>query len=74
MPGVIRNSVTMRLQILGRVYHKPHEGLAKAETETEHAEAAASEASELEHADDEDSEGYYGRRKRSYRDHVHATV
>ena len=47
----------------GRVHLKHHEGLTKEETGTEHAE----EASELEHADDEDSDGYYGRRKRSYR-------
>ena len=52
---------------LGRVHHKHYEGLAKAETETAHAEEAASEESELASADTEDSEGYYGRRKRSYR-------
>ncbi|MCY4554319.1 MAG: hypothetical protein OXC79_11665 [Candidatus Poribacteria bacterium] len=47
----------------GRVHPKHYEGLAKAETGAEHAE----EASELGSADTEDSEGYYGRRKRSYR-------
>ena len=52
---------------LGRVHHKHYEGLAKEETEAEHAAEADSEESELAHADDEDSEGYYGRRKRSYR-------
>ena len=51
----------------GRVHPKHHEGLTKEKAETEHADEAASEESELEHADDEDSEGYYGRRKRSYR-------
>ena len=51
----------------GRVHPKHREGLAKAETETEHVAEADSEESELHHADDEDSEGYYGRRKRSYR-------
>ncbi len=51
----------------GRVHPKHYEGLTKEETETEHADAAASEESELAHADDEDSDGYYGRRKRSYR-------
>ena len=50
---------------LGRVHSKHHEGLTEKETETEHADEAESEASELTDADDEDSEGYYGRRKRS---------
>ena len=51
----------------GRVHPKHHESVTKEETETTHADAAVSEASELAHADDEDSDGYYGRRKRSYR-------
>ena len=51
----------------GRVHYERQEGLTKEETETEHADAADSDASELKQADDEDSEGYYGRRKRSYR-------
>ena len=51
----------------GRVHHKHHEGLAKEGTEAEHAEESASEASELRAAGTEESEGYYGRRKRSYR-------
>ena len=51
----------------GRVHYKHHEGLTEKETETERADEAASEGSELAHADDEDSDGYYGRRKRSYR-------
>ena len=52
----------------GRVHHTHQEGLTKEEAETEHTNEAASEDSELEHADDkEDSKGYYGRRKRSYR-------
>lgn len=51
----------------GRVHYKHHEGLRKKETETEHAEEADSDASELKHADDKGSDGYYGRRKRSYR-------
>ncbi len=51
----------------GRVHYKHHESLRKERTETEHASEAASEESELEHDDDEDSDGYYGRRKRSYR-------
>lgn len=50
-----------------RVHHKHYEGLAKEKTEAEHAEEATSEESELASADTEDSEGYYGRRKRSYR-------
>ena len=51
----------------GRFHHKHREDLTKEKRETEHADAADSDASELKHADDEDSEGYYGRRKRSYR-------
>ena len=51
----------------GRVHHTHHEGLAKEKTEAEHADEAESEESELEAADTENSEGYYGRRKRSYR-------
>ena len=47
----------------GRVHHKHHEEPTQEKTETEHT----SEASELKHSDDSDSEGYYGRRKRSYR-------
>ncbi|RKU30006.1 hypothetical protein C6499_07240 [Candidatus Poribacteria bacterium] len=51
----------------GRIHPKHHEGLTKAETETGHTDAVDSDASELERADEEDSDGYYGRRKRSYR-------
>ena len=51
----------------GRVHPKHHEGLREKETEMAHADAADSAESELEHADDEDSDGYYGQRKRSYR-------
>ena len=52
---------------LGRVHHKHYESLAKVETEAEHADEAEFEESELADANDEDSEGYYGKRKRSYR-------
>ena len=51
----------------GRVHPKHHEGLREKETETEHASEADSAESELAHSDEEDSDGYYGRRKRSYR-------
>ena len=46
----------------GRIHHKHHERLKKEKTET-----ARTDTTELKHADDADSEGYYGRRKRSYR-------
>ncbi|RKU33483.1 hypothetical protein C6496_21995 [Candidatus Poribacteria bacterium] len=45
-----------------RRYHKVLE-----EEKMEHDSKTESEASELEKQDDEDSEGYYGKRKRSYR-------
>ena len=60
LPGVIHNSVYHASSDYGRVHPKYHEGLTKEKTETEHADAAASEKSELARADDEDSDGYYG--------------